>query len=88
MTKTQTICKNKTDKKNIENYRPIANLCSVSKVFEKQILKCIQEIQTENTSDITGENQRGLKQKRSISSREISMQREGDVTACAAVNQL
>ena len=29
----------KGDKKCIENYRPVANLCSVSKIFEKLILK-------------------------------------------------
>ena len=29
----------KGNKKDIENYRPIANLCSTSKIFEKLILK-------------------------------------------------
>ena len=32
----------KGSKVSIENYRPIANLCSASKVFEKLILKQIQ----------------------------------------------
>ena len=31
----------KGNKDEIENYRPIANLCSMSKVFEKLILKQI-----------------------------------------------
>ena len=29
----------------IENYRPVANLCSVSKIFEKLILKRINELE-------------------------------------------
>ena len=32
-------------KNNIENYRPISNLCSTSKLFEKLILKRILSIQ-------------------------------------------
>ena len=35
----------KGNKHDIENYRPISNLCSTSKVFEKLILKRIIEIQ-------------------------------------------
>ena len=42
----------KGPKKDIENYRPIANLCSTSKVYEKQILKRIMEISEENNVDI------------------------------------
>ena len=38
-------------KKNIENYCPIANLCSASKIFEKLILKRIMGLQTENDFD-------------------------------------
>ena len=34
----------KGDKNKIENYRPIANLCSSSKFFEKLILKQIKQI--------------------------------------------
>jgi hypothetical protein len=46
--------------KNIGKYRPIANLCAVSKIFKKLILKRILEIQDAN-GDLTGENQHGLK---------------------------
>ena len=34
----------KGSKNNIENYRPIANLCSTSKIFEKFILKRLLQI--------------------------------------------
>ena len=36
----------------IENYRPIANLCSASKVFEKLILKQIQYLESTNKLDL------------------------------------
>ena len=31
--------------KNVENYRPIANLCSCSKIFEKLILQRIRKLE-------------------------------------------
>ena len=72
--KTIPIFKNKGDKKNIENYRPIANLCSSSKIFEKLILKRILEIQDVNKCDLTGNNQHGFKHKRSTSTLSIELQ--------------
>jgi hypothetical protein len=51
----------KRPKKDIENYRPIANLCSISKVFKKFILKRRMEIQELNNVDITGKQQHGFK---------------------------
>ena len=72
--KTVPIYKNKGDRNNMENYRPIANLCSSSKIFEKLILKRINEIQAENNTDITGENQHGFKQKRSTSTLSVKLQ--------------
>ena len=39
VSKTIPIYKNKGQSKDLENYRPIANLCSSSKIFEKLILK-------------------------------------------------
>ena len=38
----------KGDKSKIENYRPIANFCSASKIFEKLILKQIHYLETKN----------------------------------------
>jgi hypothetical protein len=61
ISKTILVYKNKGDAKSIENYRPIANLCSASKIFEKLILKRISEIKEQNNCDITGSNQHGFK---------------------------
>ena len=49
----------------IENYGPIANLCSASKVFEKLILKQIQYLESKNKLDLTGKQQHGFKRKKS-----------------------
>ena len=74
VSKTIPVYKNKGEKKNIESYRPIANLCSASKFFEKLILKRILEIQTENNCDITGANQHGFKKQRSTSTLAMELQ--------------
>jgi hypothetical protein len=47
--------------KNIENYRPIANLCSCSKIFEKLILNKIKNLELTHSLDITGSSQHGFK---------------------------
>ena len=74
ISKTIPVFKNKGDKKNIESYRPIANLCSASKVFEKLILKRILEIQDTNNCDITGINQHGFKKNKSTSTLSLEIQ--------------
>ena len=66
--------KNKGDKNSIENYRPIANLCSTSKIFKKLILKRINELQTECGCDLTGEGQHGFKKNRSTATLSIKLQ--------------
>jgi hypothetical protein len=55
----------KGKKEDIENYRPISNLCSITKVFEKLILLRLEEIEKENGIDLTGYEQHGFKKKRS-----------------------
>ena len=72
--KTIPVFKNKGDKKDIESYRPVANLCSTSKIFEKLILKRILEIEDENNVDLTGKNQPGFKKKRSTSTLSSQLQ--------------
>ena len=57
----------KGDKTNITNYRPIANLCALSKVFEKLVLKRIMEIEDTNKTDLTGAGQHGFKRNHSTS---------------------
>ena len=64
----------KGPKQNIENYRPVANLCSTTKIFEKLILKRIQKLETLNNIDITGKNQHGFKKKKSTSTLGIQIQ--------------
>ena len=51
----------------IENYRPIANLCSASKIFERLILLRIQEIEKLSNIDLTGKSQYGFKKGHSTS---------------------
>ena len=55
----------KGSKTEIENYRPIANLCSGSKVFEKLILKQIHYLEQTNKLDLTGKRQHGFKKNKS-----------------------
>ena len=49
------------NKNEIENYRPIANLFSASKIFEKLILNQIHYLESTNKLDLTGKQQHGLK---------------------------
>ena len=65
--KTIPVFKNKGNINHIENYRPIANLCSTSKVFEKLILKRILKLQDQCQIDLTGANQHGFKKNHSTS---------------------
>ena len=55
----------KGSKNVIENYRPIANLCSGSKIFEKLILKQIHYLESTNKLDLTGKHQHGFKRNKS-----------------------
>jgi hypothetical protein len=55
----------KGSKNQIENYRPIANLCAASKVFEKLILKQIHYLEKTNKLDLTGKQQHGFKKNKS-----------------------
>ena len=66
----------KGDKNNIKNYRPISNLCSMSKIFEKLIMQRIIEIEDFNNVDLTGRKQHGFKRKRSTSTAGLELQSE------------
>jgi hypothetical protein len=55
--KTTPIYKNKGERQKVESYRPIANLCSTSKIFEKLILMRILDIQEQNEVDLTRQGQ-------------------------------
>ena len=83
----------KGPKQHIENYRPIANLCSSTKIFERLILKQIQKIETLNQIDITGKNQHGFKKKKSTATLGLQLQSiiaraldEGDHVLMASID--
>ena len=71
--KGNTIFK-KGNKTEIENYRPIANLCSASKIFEKLILKQIHYLESTNKLDLTGKNQHGFKRSKSTATASALLQ--------------
>jgi exonuclease III len=65
----------KKGKKNqIENYRPISNLCAGSKVFERLILMRILEIEEQAGTSLTGNNQHGFKKERSTITASVEIQ--------------
>ena len=64
----------KGDKTKIENYRPISNLCSVTKIFEKLILHKLQKIEQINNMDLTGKAQHGFKRKHSTATASLTIQ--------------
>ena len=51
----------KGDKHDIENYRPISNICSIAKIFEKSLLFKLQEMEKQHQTDLTGNRQHGFK---------------------------
>ena len=55
----------KGTKKNIESYRPISNLCSASKIFEKLMLNRLTDIEAKSNIDLTGKGQHGFKRGKS-----------------------
>ena len=55
----------KGNKKNVNLYRPISNLCSASKIFEKLMLSRITDIETNENVDLTGTTQHGFKKGKS-----------------------
>jgi hypothetical protein len=61
----------KRNKQDVSNYRPISNLCSVSKVFEKLEQKRLVKI---SDIDITGEQQHGFKKNRSTTTAGLTIQ--------------
>jgi exonuclease III len=58
----------------IENYRPISNLCSCSKIFEKLILLRIRKLEMIKKLDLTGKPQHGFKAKHSTTTACMTLQ--------------
>jgi hypothetical protein len=55
----------KGNKKNINSYRPISNLCSANKIFDRLMLNRLVDIESTNNVDLTGKGQHGFKKGRS-----------------------
>ena len=64
----------KGSKTKIENYRPISNLCSSTKIFERLILNQIKYLETTNSLDFTGKNQHGFKKSKSTATAGLILQ--------------
>ena len=64
----------KGSKNDFENNRPIANLCSMTKVFQQLILKKLKDIKTEKRIDLRGNSEHGFKQKRSTAMAGLTIQ--------------
>ena len=64
----------KGNKNEIENYRPIANLCAMTKVFEQLIIDRLRDIEKKSKCDLTGASQHGFKQKRSTTTAGLTIQ--------------
>jgi hypothetical protein len=58
----------------ISNYRPISNLCTLSKVFEKLILGRLWDIADKEKVDLTGATQHGFKPNRSTTTAALTIQ--------------
>ena len=55
----------KGNKQVIDNYRPVANLCSCSKIFERMILNRIMKLEMENEVVLGGKEQHGFTKNKS-----------------------
>ena len=64
----------KGNRQDANNYRPISNLCSVTKIFERLVLNRIGKIEEIEAVDLTGESQHGFKKNRSTETAGIEIQ--------------
>ena len=72
-TKTRPLHKS-GNKSLVENYRPISNLCSLSKIFEKLIQSKLNGIAKLNNIDLTNSKQHGFKAKHSTATAMLEIQ--------------
>ena len=64
----------KGSKSEIANYRPIANLCSTSKIFEKLILTRIRALEILNGINLAGDGQHGFQKSKSTVTAGLALQ--------------
>ena len=73
ITKTQPLYKS-GNKSDVNNYRPISNLCSMSKIFEKLVQLKLNQIAKLNDIDLTNKNRHGFKSKHSTTTAMLELQ--------------
>lgn len=66
----------KGNKADISNYRPIANLCASSKIFERLILTRLLEVEKERGVDMSGRTQHGFKKSKSTVTASLELQNQ------------
>lgn len=66
----------KGNPQHIENYRPISNICSLAKVFERCLLNELKALEEEENVDLTGINQHGFKGGKSTTTLALDLQHE------------
>jgi len=66
----------KGDLCNVQNYRPISNICSIGKVYEKWMLLRIGQIEKFNNISLTGKRQHGFKKNHSTMTAMLDLQNE------------
>lgn len=59
---------------NIKNYRPISNLPSIAKIFEKCLMSILDELKNKASQDLTSDNQHGFKPGHSTTTAALSIQ--------------
>ena len=64
----------KGSKQQIENYRPVANLCSTSKIFERMILNRIRKLECLNGIELGGKEQHGFTRNKSTATAGLLIQ--------------
>ena len=64
----------KGSKHQIENYRPVAGLCSASKIFERLILNRIHDLETLNEINIASKQQHGFTKNKSTATAGLTLQ--------------
>ena len=64
----------KGSKQEIVNYRPVANLCSVTKIFERLILNKIRKLEALNGVEVGGKNQHGFTKNKSTLTAGLQLQ--------------
>ena len=64
----------KGSKNEIENYRPVANLCSTTKIFERLILNRISMLESLNEVNLAGKEQHGFTKGKSTATAGLVLQ--------------